>query len=322
MTIARKLTAQQRDLADRHYGMAVSLASRFAEKYPPLRDDFRGAASLGLCRAAADYDESREVKFSTFAIHHIRGACLDLVRDDETTSPLGRMHHRKVGSDGPKVYSFNRVARRDEDEERGVLYVEFIPADHDRPVGWEAELRDEFESLVGILRNEFSDRTTAIFRAMYGPVRRTINEVGREFGVTGARVGGVRTECLRHIRAKLGLYIPGPSTAIEEDDDEPEVAVMTSDELVAWKPIADRLRATCEVHRLAILDRLRDGPLSRDRLQEATGQGEEGLRRNLRMLKAAGLVRSVSDGRKKRFDLTEAGRVLHDLIAPLRQVDP
>ena len=44
------------------------------------RDDMIGAGMLGLVEAAHRYDESKGVKFSTFAYHRVRGAVGDLLR--------------------------------------------------------------------------------------------------------------------------------------------------------------------------------------------------------------------------------------------------
>jgi len=44
------------------------------------RDDLIGAGMLGLVEAAHRYDESKGVKFATFAYHRVRGAVVDLLR--------------------------------------------------------------------------------------------------------------------------------------------------------------------------------------------------------------------------------------------------
>jgi RNA polymerase sigma factor for flagellar operon FliA len=44
------------------------------------RDDMIGAGMLGLVEAAHRFDESKGVKFTTFAYHRVRGAVGDLLR--------------------------------------------------------------------------------------------------------------------------------------------------------------------------------------------------------------------------------------------------
>jgi RNA polymerase sigma factor for flagellar operon FliA len=54
------------------------------------RDDMISAGMLGLVEAAHRYDESRGVKFSTFAYHRVRGAVGDLLRQADWLSKTAR----------------------------------------------------------------------------------------------------------------------------------------------------------------------------------------------------------------------------------------
>jgi len=49
--------------------------------HPPLsKDDLIGAGTIGLVKAARDYDPSREAEFKTYAYIRIRGAVIDELR--------------------------------------------------------------------------------------------------------------------------------------------------------------------------------------------------------------------------------------------------
>jgi len=65
-----------------HLGLVNRVVDRsFAGLYGLVsRDDMIGAGMVGLVEAAHRFDESKGVKFSTFAYHRVRGAVGDLLR--------------------------------------------------------------------------------------------------------------------------------------------------------------------------------------------------------------------------------------------------
>lgn len=62
-----------------HYGLAVSCASRFYGRGVP-REELIGEAEAALLWAAARFDETRGVRFSTYAIPFVLGALKELCR--------------------------------------------------------------------------------------------------------------------------------------------------------------------------------------------------------------------------------------------------
>lgn len=75
--------------------IAYSLAHKARKKFPPHVefDDIVGYAMIGLCEAAKRFDESRGLKFTTYAYPRVWGAILDGVkrmhRKDSCTDPIG-----------------------------------------------------------------------------------------------------------------------------------------------------------------------------------------------------------------------------------------
>ncbi|HLH81141.1 MAG TPA: FliA/WhiG family RNA polymerase sigma factor [Chthonomonas sp.] len=69
-----------------HFAYLVKItAGRVITNLPPSldREDLVSAGALGLIKAVDQYDPSRQVKFETYAIALIRGAILEMLREDD-----------------------------------------------------------------------------------------------------------------------------------------------------------------------------------------------------------------------------------------------
>lgn len=81
--MALPLSAEQHPLIVEHIPFAKKLAKDFYRRRSWVgleRQEFEGAAFLGLCDAARRFDSTRGMYFRTFAYFRIKGAMLDLVR--------------------------------------------------------------------------------------------------------------------------------------------------------------------------------------------------------------------------------------------------
>lgn len=75
-----------RDMLINQYAYLVKVtAGRVVTNLPPSveRDDLIGAGVVGLVKAVDQFDSSRQVKFETYAIALIRGAILEMLREED-----------------------------------------------------------------------------------------------------------------------------------------------------------------------------------------------------------------------------------------------
>jgi RNA polymerase sigma factor FliA len=75
-----------RDQLIQHYSYLVKItAGRVVSSLPPNvdRDDLVGAGIIGLVKSVDQFDCSRQVKFETYAIALIRGAILEMLREED-----------------------------------------------------------------------------------------------------------------------------------------------------------------------------------------------------------------------------------------------
>ncbi len=75
-----------RDELIEHYAYLVKITSgRVVSNIPPSleREDIVSAGAMGLIKAVDQFDPGRQVKFETYAIALIRGAILEMLREDD-----------------------------------------------------------------------------------------------------------------------------------------------------------------------------------------------------------------------------------------------
>jgi RNA polymerase sigma factor (sigma-70 family) len=111
-----RLTEAQRKLAEEYVPLARAIAKPFKRRFAMHWEEFESAACMALVDAARRYDESRDIKFATFAKFRIRGAMAGVFRDalepayrysglkpPETTTltPFLEQHGRYLGSTAP-----------------------------------------------------------------------------------------------------------------------------------------------------------------------------------------------------------------------------
>lgn len=170
------LTPAQRDLAERHLTMAENLAQNFAERFAWLSDDFHSAASWALLCAARDYDASLGFLFGTYARYRIRGALLDVQRDQY---PRG---YKRSRGPAPKV--------------GGLDEFEAEPVVRDSP-GDRADARLRLAAMIaGLPPRQRRAMTLTVLAGLDPP------EVAEEMGLPADRVAWLIDDGVAQLRAK------------------------------------------------------------------------------------------------------------------------
>ncbi len=67
-----RLNDAQRALAEEHYGLVAYTINRFFHIPPQYWEDVMQIGTIGLCRAAYEYDPAKQISFSTYAVRCIR----------------------------------------------------------------------------------------------------------------------------------------------------------------------------------------------------------------------------------------------------------
>ena len=192
---------------------------------------------IGLIDAAHRFDESRGIKFETFAERRIRGAMIDALRKDAWPRGVRRQRREleaarealrrelgcepsladlaaRVGSDekrlGRTIVRINAsesttpLANTDRMDDSS-LPTALVPSEPERPDA--AYERQQTKSRVRAAIASLPKREQKVI-ALYYYAEATMKQIGGEIGVNESRVSQLHARAIRRLREALGTSVP------------------------------------------------------------------------------------------------------------------
>jgi RNA polymerase sigma factor for flagellar operon FliA len=215
-----------------------ALARRMAATMPHSIDlsDLVQDGVIGLIDAAHRFDDSRGIKFETFAERRIRGAMIDALRKDAWPRGVRRVRREleaareklrlklghepsladlaeAIGSDekrlGKTIVRINTIESTSpfssaENVDEAQLPAVLVPAEPERP-----DLQYERDEVKNRVRNAIATlpvREQKVI-ALYYYNEVTMKDIGVELGVNESRVSQLHTKAIRRLKEALGAKI-------------------------------------------------------------------------------------------------------------------
>ena len=215
-----------------------ALARRMAATMPHSIDlsDLVQDGVIGLIDAAHRFDDSRGIKFETFAERRIRGAMIDALRKDAWPRGVRRVRREleaareklrvtlghepsladlaaAIGSDekrlGKTIVRINTIESTSpfssaETVDESQLPAVLVPAEPERP-----DLQYERDEVKQRVRNAIATLPPREQRviALYYYSEVTMKDIGAELGVNESRVSQLHARAIRRLREALGAEI-------------------------------------------------------------------------------------------------------------------
>jgi RNA polymerase sigma factor for flagellar operon FliA len=237
-TKAAVVAASQAKRVEAGLPFVEALARRMAATMPHSIDlsDLVQDGVIGLIDAAHRFDDSRGIKFETFAERRIRGAMIDALRKDAWPRGVRRVRReleaareklraslghepsladlaQAIGSDekrlGKTIVRINTIESTSpfsnaDTVDESQLPAVLVPAEPERPdLQYERdEVRDRVRNAIATLPVR-EQRVIALY--YYNEV--TMKDIGAELGVNESRVSQLHARAIRRLREALGAEI-------------------------------------------------------------------------------------------------------------------
>ena len=173
------------DVAKHYTGRGVSISELISD------------GNMGLLRAIDKFDESKDVKFISYAVWWIRQAMLESIKKKNAINFVEIEPNTDNDSSMDKKFI--------EDDEDDVQTKETFSNEIDEK---SREINENQRIVISDLISSLSDRERDIIENYYGLNDRkelTLTDIGKKYGLSSERVRQVKLKALRKLRSKILL---------------------------------------------------------------------------------------------------------------------
>lgn len=186
------------EILEANLRFVFDIAKHYTGRGVPI-SDLISEGNMGLLRAIEKFDESKDVKFISYAVWWIRQAMSDSINKKKL------MNFSPIETDTSTNLMIDKIKTDDEDEDVSISERSFSDGFEEEKI----ESRKEQKEMVSKLLSLLNEREREIIESYYGidgGKELTLAEIGKKYELSCERVRQIKKQGMKKLRSNVMLF--------------------------------------------------------------------------------------------------------------------